>query len=216
LLSTGRSPVDSFFLDATPSGDDALIATRERLVGVDSDQAFDLYDVRVGGGIAAQSPPGPAVECSGEGCRGPASATPVDSTPVRVEFGGGGDPLQVGGLLGQLNLSAGVFRVHPLGGRAVRRLAAGGRVTLRVSVSGPGRVRARVRARVRGRERVVAAAGGSAARGGRVGLRLRLSPGARAALRRRGRLRVAVVVTYSEVFGAQRATLTLTRPDGSR
>lgn len=75
LLSTGKSPGDSFFIDATPNGDSVLIATREQLVGIDDDPAFDLYTVRVGGGIPAQNlPPAPA-ECSGDSCQGARSGS---------------------------------------------------------------------------------------------------------------------------------------------
>jgi hypothetical protein len=74
LLSSGRDPADSWFLDASANGDDAFFVTRERLVGWDVDRAYDLYDARVGGGF-----PEPAVApppCSGDACRGPAHAAP--------------------------------------------------------------------------------------------------------------------------------------------
>lgn len=74
LLSSGQDASDSFFLDASRSGDDAFFVTRQRLVGWDRDGAYDLYDARVGGGLP--DPSGPVV-CT-VACRGPASAAPPE------------------------------------------------------------------------------------------------------------------------------------------
>ena len=74
LLSSGRDPADSWFLDASASGDDAYFVTREQLVGWDVDRAYDLYDARVGGGFP--EPPVPPPACGGDACRGEAHAPP--------------------------------------------------------------------------------------------------------------------------------------------
>jgi hypothetical protein len=74
LLSSGRDPADSFFLDASANGDDAFFLTRERLVGWDVDRAYDLYDARVDGGFP--EPPVPAPGCTGDACRGQAHPAP--------------------------------------------------------------------------------------------------------------------------------------------
>ena len=66
LLSSGRSSADSYYLETTPSGDDALFLTREQLVGWDRDSNYDLYDARVGGGFPEPAPPPPA--CTGQDC----------------------------------------------------------------------------------------------------------------------------------------------------
>lgn len=216
LLSTGQSPVDSYFLDATPSGDDVLISTREHLVGIDTDDAFDLYDVRVGGGIAAQNPPAAQPECSAEDCHGSASAPPAETAPASDEFLGGSDPLQIDELVDRLNRRTSVLNLHRPTARAARRLAAGKRAGVEMSVSDPGQVRLRLRARIDGRVVVLARAQRKVSQGGLVRLVLKLSPNGQAELQRRGRMRVAVVATYSEAFNAQRATLTLTQVDGGR
>jgi hypothetical protein len=75
LLSTGTSPQDSWFMDASSTGDDAFFVTDQPLVGWDSDQAYDLYDARVSGGWP--EPPPPPVDCAGEECRGALSAPPA-------------------------------------------------------------------------------------------------------------------------------------------
>jgi hypothetical protein len=74
LLSSGRDPADSWFLDASANGDDAYFVTRERLVGWDVDRSYDLYDARVGGGFP--EPPTPTPACAGDACRGQAHAPP--------------------------------------------------------------------------------------------------------------------------------------------
>lgn len=74
LLSTGTDTSDSYFMDASRSGDDVFILTRQRLVGWDVDGAYDLYDVRVGGGVP--DPAGPVI-CTPQTCRGPVVAPPA-------------------------------------------------------------------------------------------------------------------------------------------
>jgi hypothetical protein len=67
LLSSGTDPSDSWFLDASADGSDAFIITRERLVGWDTDGAYDIYDARINGGFPE---PTPANACAGTGCQG--------------------------------------------------------------------------------------------------------------------------------------------------
>jgi hypothetical protein len=75
LISSGRAASDSFFQGASSSGDDAFFLTRERLVSQDSDDNLDVYDARVGGGLASQNPPPPPPACeTSEGCHGSPTA----------------------------------------------------------------------------------------------------------------------------------------------
>lgn len=90
LISTGLSLDESSFADATPNGDDAFFFTGQRLVGQDQDSLADIYDARVGGGIAAQNPPASA-RCAGEGCREPAIEAPFFAAPVSSVFAGAGN-----------------------------------------------------------------------------------------------------------------------------
>jgi hypothetical protein len=82
LLSTGKDPYDSYFLDASTDGHDVYFVTRQRLVGWDTDAAYDLYDARVNGGFPEPPPTRPG--CIGTACHGPTttapSATPLAST----------------------------------------------------------------------------------------------------------------------------------------
>jgi hypothetical protein len=92
LLSSGTSEADSYFLDASQSGDDVFLATAQRLVGRDQDSAYDIYDARVGGGFAEPAPPAPGCGTS-EGCRPLGQpVAPLQSPPASVTFLGPGNP----------------------------------------------------------------------------------------------------------------------------
>jgi hypothetical protein len=78
LISDGKTPSVSALADVTPDGRNVFFVTDARLVGQDTDSLNDLYDARVGGGLASQNPAPPEDECTGD-CRAattaPASAT---------------------------------------------------------------------------------------------------------------------------------------------
>lgn len=88
LISSGRGPEDSFFLDASPSGNDVFFTTKDRLVGWDKDENADAYDARVGGGFPEPPPTPPA--CEGDACQ-PAPVVPSDPTPASSSFEGAGN-----------------------------------------------------------------------------------------------------------------------------
>jgi hypothetical protein len=88
LISSGKDSADSYFMDASTSGDDVFFTTRARLVGWDVDNSTDLYDARVHGGFP--NPPA-AHDCNGEGCRAPASGSPGALTPSSVGLTGAGN-----------------------------------------------------------------------------------------------------------------------------
>jgi hypothetical protein len=89
LISTGRDPNPSSFLDASSSGDDIYFYTRSQLVGQDRDQLIDVYDARVDGGLASQNQPAPPPPCSGDACQPPASRAPEDPSPGTTRSGPG-------------------------------------------------------------------------------------------------------------------------------
>ena len=94
LISSGESPQDSEFVEASPSGSDVFFATSASLLPQDPG-LVDIYDARVGGGFPApQAPPAP---CEGEACQG-APVPPNDQTPASAAFSGPGD--LVSGLAG--------------------------------------------------------------------------------------------------------------------
>jgi hypothetical protein len=86
LLSGGTSADNSFFADASSSGEDVFIVTRAKLVPQDEGETVEVYDARVG----APTPPVPP-QCTGTGCQGVPGAPPVFATPSSVTFNGVGD-----------------------------------------------------------------------------------------------------------------------------
>ncbi len=91
LISTGESNEPSYFVDASANGNDVFFLTRQQLVGQDTDQLRDIYDARVGGGIAAQNEP-PPTPCEGEACKPGSSSPPAGSSAGSATFSGPGNP----------------------------------------------------------------------------------------------------------------------------
>jgi hypothetical protein len=91
LLTPGDSPRNSYFLDASASGTDAFVLTDRSLVGQDTDQLSDIYDVREDGGIPAQWPATPVACASTDECAPSASPSPVVAAPASATFSGPGN-----------------------------------------------------------------------------------------------------------------------------
>lgn len=89
LISSGTDKADSYFMDASPSGNDVYFLTRGRLVGWDTDTSYDLYDARVGGGFP--DPARVAPGCSGAACQGQAGLAPSTPPVGSTTFDGAGD-----------------------------------------------------------------------------------------------------------------------------
>lgn len=88
LLSKGTGPHQSRFFDASVSGNDVFLVTDDQLVGWDTDNSFDVYDARVGGGFP--EPPLRPLPCEGDACQ-PAPNPPNDPTPASESFNGAGN-----------------------------------------------------------------------------------------------------------------------------
>jgi DNA-binding beta-propeller fold protein YncE len=86
LLSGGTSSENSYFADASVSGDDVFIITRAQLAPQDKNEDFDVYDVRVG----TVQPLSPAT-CSGVGCQAAPPEPPVFGAPSSEAFSGAGN-----------------------------------------------------------------------------------------------------------------------------
>jgi hypothetical protein len=88
LISTGKSEFPSLFADASQDSGDVFFFTREQLVGQDKDGLQDVYDARVGGGLAAQSQVAPVPCESAEACHEAPPAQPAQPAPATPTFVG--------------------------------------------------------------------------------------------------------------------------------
>ena len=85
-FSGGDSEASSWFIGASESGNDAFIVTRAQLAPEDENDAFDVYDLRVGARRPVSAP-----ACSGTGCQGVPAPPPTFATPPSATFNGVGN-----------------------------------------------------------------------------------------------------------------------------
>lgn len=182
LVTTGKGRDPAMFADASRSGDDVFVVTRQQLVKSDRDDYVDLYDVRVGAAPPDQ-PLDIAPACDGDACQGALSVTPLDDVLGSLSLEdapvGAGQARLVVRHRATFRGAAGVLRV---------RLAAAGRI----GWSGRGLISGAVRR-------------GSA---GTVRLRVQLGKRARARLARSGHYTTTVRLSFRAVDGG-RATGTV-------
>jgi hypothetical protein len=89
LISGGKDPSNSQVATVTPDGANVFFISSDRLVRQDRDTTADMYDARVGGGIAAQNADSPT-ECVAEDCRkavAPPPLVPLIGSEARVGAG---------------------------------------------------------------------------------------------------------------------------------
>jgi len=176
LISSGHSDSPSFFEGSTASGDDVFFATRDQLVGQDTDTSLDVYDARVDGGIATQNPQ-PAVSCGGTACRG-AAVAPSVPVAASVTFTGPG------------SLRPAARPAKPL---VLTRIVHGATFISKVKVPAAGRI-AIAGASVRTVRRSVAKAG-------TYRLKVTLTATAKKALAYKHKLKLRLHVTYDPARG---------------
>ena len=87
LISSGQSPVDSQFADASPDGRDVFFKTAASLAAPRPRPGRHLRRPRAGG---LPTPPTPNPPCEGEACQSPPPA-PNDPTPSSTVFEGPGN-----------------------------------------------------------------------------------------------------------------------------
>jgi DNA-binding beta-propeller fold protein YncE len=205
LISSGRDATDSKFLAASLSGDDVFFTSRDRLVGIDTDNHVDLYDARIAGGFAAQNPSAPPPPCEGDDCQGTLSGAPF------LPGVGSGGPSNG-------NLDPGPrpsFSLARLSREQKAQLARGRRVLVRVRVNRAGKVRLAARAKLGGRMRTVATASKTARKAGSLTLGVKLTRAALRELTRKGKLKVTLAVKFAGVREARNSTVRLRRARGA-
>jgi hypothetical protein len=91
LISSGTSPLDSEFLDASASGDDVFFSTDSSLIEADPGQ-IDIYDARVGGGLPEPTPPETKTpQCPDSNCPNAVAPPPGPPAPQSQNQGPGND-----------------------------------------------------------------------------------------------------------------------------
>lgn len=92
LISSGTSPEESAFLDASETGDDVFFLTTAELSPQDLDSSLDVYDAHACSAASPCPPPPPALPpvCVGDACQSSGS-TPEDPTPGSLTFHGPGN-----------------------------------------------------------------------------------------------------------------------------
>ncbi len=91
-ISDGSGASNSYFADASLSGNDVFFQTGDSLVGQDEDSLADLYDARVDGGFASQGSRVVPPACTSlEGCRSPLSEPPAQLGVASAELHGSGN-----------------------------------------------------------------------------------------------------------------------------
>lgn len=190
LISGGSAANDSFIVGASKDGRDVFFVTGDTLAPQDIDNgSLDVYDARVGGGLAA--PPAPPAECVGDACQAPPAGSAVDPAVATATSSGPGDPPAA-----SRPAAAGKVKL----GKSVTH---GSTITLRVQVPGKGSVRV-TGASVRSVKTTVTKAGD-------VRIAVKLTAKAAKALRRKGRMIVGLRVRYVPSSGrASSATTSLT------
>jgi hypothetical protein len=88
LISGTEGGGSGTFLDASASGDDVFLATREQLVPGDADELVDVYDARVDGGLPLTPVLTP---CQSAACQEPFTQSPALTAPVSASFVGAGN-----------------------------------------------------------------------------------------------------------------------------
>jgi hypothetical protein len=91
-ISDVAGDFESRFMDASASGNNVFIASKDQLVPVaDADSRANVYDVRVGGGFPVSVVPAPCD--NGDSCKPPVSAQPSIFAPSgSATFSGLGNP----------------------------------------------------------------------------------------------------------------------------
>lgn len=92
LLTSGEAASKAaMFIGTDRAGDDAFIATRDRLTWEDHDSVLDVYSAHAGGGFP-MPPAAPSCDVLAGACQARKGAVPPAATPGSGDFAGPGDP----------------------------------------------------------------------------------------------------------------------------
>lgn len=179
LVSDGQGANPTYFIDASPSGNDVFLLSADQLVSGAAPGEFTLYDARVNGGYPA---PAAAVSCdSSASCEGVAGAGPSAPSTATVTFSG------------PANQSAPTTKPALAKVKVTHKAVKGDAFTLTVKVPASGRITvsgASLRTVVK-----------SARKAGSYRVTVKLTARAKRALKRKRRMKVYAKVSYRPSSG---------------
>jgi hypothetical protein len=180
LISPGKTKHNAALADVSKDGSDVFFTTDEQLVGQDLDDQIDMYDARIGGGIAAQSARGDEIApCSGTECR-EATAGPTTSPTIASQVAAGLPETIVTGAKAKVTL----LKVTPTTS------------SLRV------RIRASSRGLVRLSSKAITTKSVSISRAGTYTIEARWTKKTRSSRRAKRRVKITARVSLTPPFGA--------------
>ncbi len=191
LISTGSVGGGAGTGSIDGSGENIFFTTSQELTPDDIDNVTDVYDARVDGGFRFIE----KAPCSGEGCQ-PSLSAGTNVPATATEGAGGG------------NHQRGTVSVAALSSLERESLGAGGEVSLRVKVSGPGKISVNGTARIGGKPKQVFKAKLTAVQAGEVMAPISLSQAAQSRLQRAGSLTIHLTANFADAL-PDTSTLTL-------
>jgi len=197
LLTSGRNPVPSLILDNSRSGDDVILVTKDGLIPSDTNQTYDVYDVRVDGGFDESK----AASCEGDACQGQSSGPRQAAVPGSNLLSGSGN------------------KRDSRKGQARSRKAF---TTTQLGRPGSSSARVRIQAPAAGKVSIAGAdvkASSRQVKPGTVVIAVGLSQAGKNKLARKGQLKTTVKVTFRPSSGAatkKSMTLSFASPKGAR
>jgi hypothetical protein len=198
LLTSGRGGAPSLVLDNSESGSDVMFVTKDGLIPSDTNQTYDVYDLRVNGGFAEPVKEG----CEGDACQGQGAGARQAAAP------------------GSGILAWAGSKKESRKGKARSRKAL---ATTQLGRPGPNNARVRIQVPSAGKVSIAGADVKSKARQvkrrGAVVIAVGLSQSGKQKLARRGQLKTKVKVTFRPKSGAvskKSMKLSFAGPKGGR
>jgi hypothetical protein len=195
LISSGNGEGPSHFMGATADASNVFFSTDQALLPADENNSIDIYDARINGGVVS---PLPTPRPCQDGC---------PATPGSATFYGPGVPPPP-----PPAPAVKPFAVAKITAAQIKKLAKTGKLTLHVTVPGPGRLAAKALAKLGKVKRQVASSSLQVNAAGEVQLTLTLSKKARAELAKVGKLAVEIKVSFASMTKTAHLTLKQKKP----
>ena len=185
-------------MGATGDGSNVFFSTDQALLPADEGNSIDIYDARINGGVVS---PLPTPRPCQDGC---------PATPGSATFYGPGVPVPAPAPAPAPAVKP--FAVAKITAAQIKKFAKSGKLTLHVTVPGPGLLAAKALAKLGKVKRQVASSSLQVNAAGEVQLTLTLSKKARAELAKAGKLAVEIRVSFASMTKTAHLTLKQKKP----